>query len=95
MKFSSDDEYQLERWITKQLEELHQSSPDTLAKYIVSLLKEEKTDYELISHCEEELKPFLKTKSGAFVGKLFDAITGKCGCGKHCCFLINLCLMYR
>lgn len=92
MRISKEEEGPLETWLFYSLEKAHERNPDSLSKYIISLLKQQPAGEEvgnnsnnkkennmekLKGFCQEELKTFLKEKTIPFVDNLFEALQGK------------------
>jgi len=73
-----EDEPKLLNWIVLQLNNMNQSNASFIAKYIITLLRQNKSctteDYK--TYFIEELKSFLKTRTIGFVNNLFDVIAG-------------------
>ncbi|XP_062904571.1 RNA-binding protein 26 isoform X1 [Mobula hypostoma] len=67
----------LKTWLTKTLEPICDADPSALAKYVVALVKKDKTEKELKALCVDQLDVFLQKDTHTFVEKLFDAITAK------------------
>ncbi|XP_038673626.1 RNA-binding protein 26 isoform X5 [Scyliorhinus canicula] len=53
------------------------ADPSALAKYVVALVKKDKTEKELKALCVDQLDVFLQKDTHTFVEKLFEAITAK------------------
>jgi RNA-binding protein 26 len=66
----------LSQWLSKQLEPLTMADPDTLAEYVIALLKHDKVKEELKEFCHVELHDFLKEHTTPFVKQLFDVLDG-------------------
>lgn len=77
MRFDRDDEILLERWLTSALEAIHERSPESLVKYIISLLKHDSDIDSLKTTCMDELKTFLKDRTAQLVNDLIDAVRSK------------------
>lgn len=75
MRFSREEEGHLEKWLVHQLELFNQSNPETLAKYVLSLLRQDRDSMQ--QFVEEEMQTFLKDNNTQFVSKLFEAISSK------------------
>ncbi|XP_051882263.1 RNA-binding protein 26 isoform X2 [Pristis pectinata] len=67
----------LKTWLTKTLEPICDADPSALAKYVVALVKKDKTEKELKALCVDQLDVFLQKDTHTFVEKLFEAITAK------------------
>ncbi|XP_078077763.1 RNA-binding protein 26 isoform X3 [Mustelus asterias] len=67
----------LKSWLTKTLEPICDADPSALAKYVVALVKKDKTEKELKALCVDQLDVFLQKDTHTFVEKLFEAITAK------------------
>uniref|UniRef100_UPI00398F0D39 RNA-binding protein 26 isoform X2 n=1 Tax=Pristiophorus japonicus TaxID=55135 RepID=UPI00398F0D39 len=67
----------LKSWLTKTLEPICDADPSALAKYVVALVKKDKTENELKALCVDQLDVFLQKDTHTFVEKLFEAITAK------------------
>jgi len=74
--FDEDNTEQLSKWLSKELEPLTLADPDTLAEYVIALLKHDKESHDLSVFCKEELSDFLKENTGPFVKLLFEALEG-------------------
>jgi hypothetical protein len=74
MHLSKDDEISIERWLVRELELMHQNNAETLSKYILSLLKQERDN--LKQFCHDELRTFLKERTEEFVALLFSSLQG-------------------
>jgi hypothetical protein len=72
MKLSRDEEIRLERWLNHRLD--HESNAETLSRYVLSLLKEERGDNR--QFVQDELRTFLKDNTTQFVDSLFSALKG-------------------
>ncbi|XP_069746422.1 RNA-binding protein 26 isoform X2 [Narcine bancroftii] len=53
------------------------ADPSALAKYVVALVKKDKSEKELKALCVDQLDVFLQKDTHTFVEKLFEAITAK------------------
>ncbi|XP_060681915.1 RNA-binding protein 26 [Hemiscyllium ocellatum] len=67
----------LKSWLTKTLEPICDADPSALAKYVVALVKKDKSEKELKALCVDQLDVFLQKDTHTFVEKLFEAITAK------------------
>lgn len=74
--FDEDNIEQLSVWLSKELEPLTLADPDTLAEYVIALLKHDKDSHDLKEFCKEELADFLKENTEPFVKLLFEALEG-------------------
>jgi ABC-type uncharacterized transport system fused permease/ATPase subunit len=74
MHLSKEDEINIERWLVRQLELMHLNNAETLSKYILSLLKQERDN--LKQFCCDELRTFLKERTEDFVALLFSSLQG-------------------
>lgn len=75
MKFNRDEEIYLEKWVIHRLEEMQQNNAETLSKYVLSLVKQDKENLQ--QFCHDELRTFLKDATQEFVSSLFQSIDGK------------------
>jgi len=72
-----EDEPKLLNWVVVQLNNMNQSNASFIAKYIITLLRQNKStteDYK--AYFIDELKSFLKARTISFVNNLFDVIAG-------------------
>lgn len=77
MRFTSDELRQLEYWIARHLHAIHQSNPDEVAKYIVSVLTRDKVELkDLQSFCLTDFQQFLKDKTPKFIDSLQMVLIG-------------------
>ncbi|XP_073436539.1 RNA-binding protein 26 isoform X2 [Dendrobates tinctorius] len=67
----------LKHWLSKTLEPICDADPSALAKYVVALVKKDKSDRELKALCIDQLDVFLQRETQGFVDKLFDAVNTK------------------
>ncbi|CAL1603638.1 unnamed protein product [Knipowitschia caucasica] len=67
----------LKSWLSETLEPICDADPSALAKYVVALVKKDKTEKELKALCIDQLDVFLQKDTQLFVDKLFVAINGK------------------
>ncbi|XP_018103484.1 RNA-binding protein 26 isoform X1 [Xenopus laevis] len=67
----------LKHWLSKTLEPICDADPSALAKYVLALVKKDKSDRELNALCIDQLDVFLQKETQGFVDKLFDAINTK------------------
>ena len=68
----------LQEWLTGVLDPLTPADPATLAEYVITLLKHDKSGSDLMKHCVDQLYDFLKENTESFVAKLFRTIQGCC-----------------
>ncbi|KAK6485754.1 RNA-binding protein 26-like isoform X1 [Huso huso] len=67
----------LKSWLSKTLEPICDADPSALAKYVVALVKKDKTEKELKALCIDQLDVFLQKDTQIFVDKLFNAVNSK------------------
>uniref|UniRef100_A0A3Q3DQF6 RNA binding motif protein 26 n=1 Tax=Hippocampus comes TaxID=109280 RepID=A0A3Q3DQF6_HIPCM len=67
----------LKTWLSDTLEPICDADPSALAKYVVALVKKDKTEKELKALCIDQLDVFLQKETQQFVDKLFEAIDNK------------------
>ncbi|XP_066436881.1 RNA-binding protein 26 isoform X3 [Eleutherodactylus coqui] len=67
----------LKHWLSKTLEPICDADPSALAKYVVALVKKDKSDRELKALCIDQLDVFLQRETQGFVDKLFEAVNTK------------------
>ncbi|XP_072320646.1 RNA-binding protein 26 isoform X2 [Eucyclogobius newberryi] len=67
----------LKSWLSETLEPICDADPSALAKYVVALVKKDKTEKELKALCIDQLDVFLQKDTQQFVDTLFEAINGK------------------
>ncbi|XP_077395307.1 RNA-binding protein 26-like [Festucalex cinctus] len=67
----------LKTWLSDTLEPICDADPSALAKYVVALVKKDKSEKELKALCIDQLDVFLQKETQQFVDKLFDAIDSK------------------
>uniref|UniRef100_A0AAY4DS12 RNA-binding protein 26 n=1 Tax=Denticeps clupeoides TaxID=299321 RepID=A0AAY4DS12_9TELE len=67
----------LKSWLSKTLEPICDADPSALAKYVVALVKKDKTQKELKALCNDQLDVFLQKETQTFVDKLFEAVNTK------------------
>ncbi|KAK1168046.1 RNA-binding protein 26-like isoform X2 [Acipenser oxyrinchus oxyrinchus] len=67
----------LKSWLSKTLEPICDADPSALAKYVVALVKKDKTEKELKALCIDQLDVFLQKDTQIFVDKLFEAVNSK------------------
>uniref|UniRef100_A0A8C6X4I1 RNA-binding protein 26 n=1 Tax=Naja naja TaxID=35670 RepID=A0A8C6X4I1_NAJNA len=63
----------LKSWLSKTLEPICDADPSALAKYVLALVKKDKSEKELKALCVDQLDVFLQKETQIFVEKLFDA----------------------
>jgi len=64
----------LKTWLVKELEPICDADPAALAKYVIALVKKEKSEADLKALCEDQLDVFLGEETRQFVGNLFKAL---------------------
>ncbi|OXB63462.1 hypothetical protein ASZ78_002538 [Callipepla squamata] len=67
----------LKSWLSKTLEPICDADPSALAKYVLALVKKDKSEKELKALCVDQLDVFLQKETQIFVEKLFDAVNTK------------------
>ncbi|XP_034535546.1 RNA-binding protein 26 isoform X2 [Notolabrus celidotus] len=67
----------LKTWLSDTLEPICDADPSALAKYVVALVKKDKSEKELKALCLDQLDVFLQKETQQFVDKLFEAIGNK------------------
>ncbi|XP_036425660.1 RNA-binding protein 26 isoform X1 [Colossoma macropomum] len=67
----------LKTWLSKTLEPICDADPSALAKYVVALVKKDKSEKELKALCIDQLDVFLQKETQIFVDKLFEAVNTK------------------
>ncbi|XP_016123641.1 RNA-binding protein 26 [Sinocyclocheilus grahami] len=67
----------LKTWLSKTLEPICDADPSALAKYVVALVKKDKSEKELKALCIDQLDVFLQKETQIFVDKLFEAVNAK------------------
>ncbi|CAL8403460.1 unnamed protein product [Boreogadus saida] len=67
----------LKNWLSKTLEPICDADPSALAKYVVALVKKDKTEKELKALCIDQLDVFLQKETQVFVDKLFEAVSNR------------------
>jgi hypothetical protein len=70
------EEKRLLLWLSKELGPLTMADPETLAEYVVALLKNDKEHQILVDFCIDQLMDFLKENTRSFVKDLFKIIKG-------------------
>uniref|UniRef100_A0A8D3CKW5 RNA binding motif protein 26 n=1 Tax=Scophthalmus maximus TaxID=52904 RepID=A0A8D3CKW5_SCOMX len=68
----------LKTWLSETLEPICDADPSALAKYVVALVKKDKSEKELKALCIDQLDVFLQKETQPFVDKLFEAVNNKC-----------------
>ncbi|GFT14113.1 RNA-binding protein 26 [Nephila pilipes] len=64
-------------WLTSRLSRMCDADPTALAKYILALVKKERTEDELREFCLDQLDVFLMKETKPFVDLLFEALKNK------------------
>ncbi|XP_031672025.1 RNA-binding protein 26 isoform X4 [Oncorhynchus kisutch] len=67
----------LKTWLFKTLEPICDADPSALAKYVVALVKKDKSETELKALCVDQLDVFLQKETQTFVDRLFEAVNSK------------------
>ncbi|XP_060891630.1 RNA-binding protein 26 isoform X1 [Labrus mixtus] len=67
----------LKTWLSDTLEPICDADPSALAKYVVALVKKDKSEKELKALCIDQLDVFLQKETQLFVDKLFEAVNNK------------------
>ncbi|KAJ8003331.1 hypothetical protein DPEC_G00147220 [Dallia pectoralis] len=67
----------LKTWLSKTLEPICDADPSALAKYVVALVKKDKSETELKALCVDQLDVFLQKETQTFVERLFEAVNSK------------------
>uniref|UniRef100_A0A670KHW6 RNA-binding protein 26 n=1 Tax=Podarcis muralis TaxID=64176 RepID=A0A670KHW6_PODMU len=67
----------LKSWLSKTLAPICDADPSALAKYVLALVKKDKSEKELRALCVDQLDVFLQKETQIFVEKLFDAVNTK------------------
>lgn len=87
MRFTGNEEHQIQHWISKQLHIIRQNNPEEVAKYVMSVLKREEKDMDsLRTFCTDDLRQFLKEKTIRFVELLFVTLKGAIVTYEHLLF---------
>ncbi|XP_075446995.1 RNA-binding protein 26 isoform X2 [Ascaphus truei] len=76
-KMIIEDFEALKHWLSKTLEPICDADPSALAKYVLALVKKDKSDIDLKAFCIDQLDVFLQRETQGFVDKLFDAVNTK------------------
>lgn len=64
-------------WLTSRLSRICEADPTAVAKYILALVKKERTEDELRELCLDQLDVFLMKETKPFVDLLFEALKNK------------------
>ncbi|XP_076011433.1 RNA-binding protein 26 isoform X2 [Genypterus blacodes] len=67
----------LKTWLSETLEPICDADPSALAKYVVALVKKDKSEKELKALCIDQLDVFLQKETQPFVDKMFEAVNNK------------------
>lgn len=67
----------LKTWLTKSLTPICDADPTALAKYVVALIKKDKTEAELKDSCNDQLDVFLQKDTKSFVDNFFEVLKNK------------------
>ncbi|XP_051567320.1 RNA-binding protein 26 isoform X2 [Myxocyprinus asiaticus] len=67
----------LKTWLSNTLEPICDADPSALAKYVVALVKKDKSEKELKALCIDQLDVFLQKETQTFVDKLFESVNAK------------------
>ncbi|XP_069496000.1 RNA-binding protein 26 [Ambystoma mexicanum] len=67
----------LRSWLTRTLEPICEADPSALAKYVLALVKKDKSERELKALCIDQLDVFLQKETHGFVETLFEALNNK------------------
>ncbi|XP_038055263.1 RNA-binding protein 26-like [Patiria miniata] len=67
----------LKAWLKRKLEPICEADPVPLSKYVVALVKKDKSEQELKEICTAQLEVFLVGETEGFVNDLFEAIATK------------------
>ncbi|KRZ77339.1 RNA-binding protein 26 [Trichinella papuae] len=76
-KMFVDQPEQLKNWLINTLSPLCDADPAALAKYVMALLKKDKTEADLKHFCLDQLDVFLQKETKKFVDELFLALKSK------------------
>lgn len=74
MKFSSSESRALLRWLEAETRVVCEADPAVISKYILALLKKDKSPEALREGCLSDLQDFLGAKTRPFVERLFDSL---------------------
>lgn len=72
-----DDPDTMKSWLVQVLQPLCEADPEALAKYVMALIKKDKSDDDLKKICLDQLDVFLTNNTEKFVDKLFVALKNK------------------
>jgi hypothetical protein len=72
-----EDPETLKSWLISVLQPLCEADPEALAKYVLALIKKDKSDEELKKICVDQLDVFLASNTKSFVDKLFLSLKEK------------------
>lgn len=67
----------LKSWLTSCLEHMCDADPAALAKYVMALVKKDKSEQELKDICLDQLDVFLQKETKPFVDMLFETLSSK------------------
>uniref|UniRef100_A0A914W8T4 RNA-binding protein 26 n=1 Tax=Plectus sambesii TaxID=2011161 RepID=A0A914W8T4_9BILA len=67
----------LRSWLTSAMEPICDADPAALAKYVMALLKKDKSEQELKEFCVDQLDVFLQKETKGFVERLFNVVGDK------------------
>lgn len=67
----------LKSWLTSCLEHMCDADPAALAKYVMALVKKDKSEKELKEICLDQLDVFLQKETKPFVDMLFETLASK------------------
>ena len=69
-----ENEKALRTWLEVRLEPICDADPKALAKYVIALVKKDKSDDDLQSLCIDQLEVFLQGETVSFVNDLFKTV---------------------
>ena len=69
-----ESEKALRTWLEVRLEPICDADPKALAKYVIALVKKDKSDDDLQSLCIDQLEVFLQGETVSFVNDLFKVV---------------------
>lgn len=69
-----ENEKALRTWLETRLEPICDADPKALAKYVIALVKKDKSDDDLQSLCIDQLEVFLQGETVSFVNDLFKVV---------------------
>ncbi|XP_077559106.1 zinc finger protein swm isoform X2 [Haemaphysalis longicornis] len=72
-----DNSDALKSWLTSCLEHMCDADPAALAKYVMALVKKDKSEKELKEICLDQLDVFLQKETKPFVDMLFETLASK------------------